>query len=176
MAEPQIRIRKFKRSDARSLMHHANNKNIARYMRDVFPSPYGLTDARIFIANASLPDEKTILGIDLDGDIIGATGLFPQSDVYFRNTEIGYWIGEEYWGRGYTTVAVQQMIPMAFENKNTHRLYAKIFESNIASLRILQKLGFTEESFIPNMITKFGESEGEYTYALLREDWEKRED
>ncbi len=174
MSASGILLRRLEKSDAKSLAQYANNINIASYMRDNFPHPYRLSDAKFFIAQANLPDEKVIRGIDLNGEIIGAIGLHPQADIYRQNTEIGYWIGEEHWGNGYATEAVRKILPLALENQNMQRLFAKIFEHNLGSLAVVRKLGFVEEAYIPKIVTKNNTQQGEYTYALRRKNFELR--
>ena len=101
------RLRPWKEGDEESLVRHANNRAIWRNLRDLFPHPYTLADARhwIQIANPSL--KTTNFAIVVDGAAVGGIGLVLKDDVFRRSAEIGYWLGEEYWGRGIVSEAVR---------------------------------------------------------------------
>jgi len=137
-------------------------------MRDAFPHPYTLRDAERFIAMATHDRSALLLAIDVDGEAVGGIGIHPLTDVYRGTAEIGYWLSEEYWGRGIVTDAVRSMIPLAFDRFPIARLQAGIFESNPASMRVLEKCGFCREAVHRSAITKNGVLMDEYLYALVR--------
>src|SRR5512145_390027 len=93
-------LRKFTLKDTSSLAHNANNRKVADFLRDVFPFPYTESDAHFYIENIASDSRNLILAIDVDGEAVGSIGIHPQSDVYRRNAELGYWLGETYWGKG----------------------------------------------------------------------------
>lgn len=82
-----------------------------------------------------------VLEILLDGKIIGIIGT-KGIDFEKLESEIGYWIGKAYWGKGYATKAVKLFVKQFFDNFNIKRLYAFSFESNPASAKVLEKNGF----------------------------------
>lgn len=94
--------------------------------------------------------------------------LIPQYDVYRINAEIGYWIGEPYWGKGYATEAVRLLIKFAFEELDLLRIYAKIYEYNIGSMKVLEKTGFEKEAIIKSSVIKEGQIVDEHLYSIRK--------
>jgi len=167
-ATPSCVLRDWTMDDTVFLCRHADNPRIALHMRDAFPHPYTLRDAERFIAMATHDRSALLLAIDVDGEAVGGIGIHPLTDVYRGTAEIGYWLSEEYWGRGIVTDAVRSMIPLAFDRFPIARLQAGIFESNPASMRVLEKCGFCREAVHRSAITKNGVLMDEYLYALVR--------
>lgn len=152
-----------------SLAKYANNPRIAQYLRDSFPSPYTREDAKAWIQfNQSQPKPITNLAIVVKGICVGAIGLLPQTDIHRCNIELGYWIGEAYWGQGIVTEAVNYMIQYTFERFDVVRIYAGVFEGNTGSQKVLQKAGFTLESIIPKGVVKNGILLDEHIYSILK--------
>ena len=138
-------LREFRRGDEPSIVRHANNRAVWRNVRDSFPHPYTLADARNWIQLASREGLNQVFAIDVDGFAVGAIGVHPGEDVYRFSAELGYWLGEEYWNRGIVTEAVQAVTGYAFESLGMSRVHAEVFEWNHASMRVLEKAGFTRE-------------------------------
>lgn len=90
-------LRPFQVSDVDSLVHHANNFKIAKFLTDAFPHPYTVDHAKAFIAMATQDDPVHIFAIDVNGEAVGAIGLHPQKDIMCKNAELGYWLAEPYW-------------------------------------------------------------------------------
>lgn len=164
----EITLRPWNLNDAEQLSKIANNANIAKFMMNQFPHPYTLENAKMFINMASNNSPKNILAIDLNGTAIGGIGVHLQPDIYCKNAELGYWLGEEYWGKGYITTAVHVMIKYAFENFEIERIFAKPFGSNIASQKVLEKSGFILEAHLSKTIFKNNVFEDELIFAVRR--------
>jgi len=113
-------------------------------------------------------DPRTAFAIATTEEAFGVIGYIPGQDVYRFSAEIGYWIGQEYWGRGIMTDAVAIFSEYLFETFKFNRLYAGIFSSNPASGRVLEKAGFTCEGILRAHVTKNGELLDEHLYARLR--------
>jgi RimJ/RimL family protein N-acetyltransferase len=138
-------------------------------LRDGFPSPYILSDAKRFIARATEPGGKNLfLAIVVDGETCGGIGIHPLEDVHRRTAEIGYWLAEPFWGQGIVTGAVRAIIPVAFDRYAIVRLQAGIFANNPASMRVLEKCGFVREAVHKNALTKNGTTMDEVMYAIVR--------
>ncbi|WP_297501985.1 GNAT family N-acetyltransferase, partial [Thermococcus sp.] len=73
--------------------------------------------------------------------LVGFLGLH-RIDHRDGNAELGYFIAREYWGRGYATEAVRLALVYAFEWLKLRKLYARVYEPNVASIRVLEKNGF----------------------------------
>ena len=104
-----MRLRSWDASDVEALRRAANNQKIAANLRNAFPYPYLYADAEAYIDDCLAADENAALcyAIELDGQAAGSIGLFRGSDVYCNCAELGYWLAEEYWGRGVMTDAVR---------------------------------------------------------------------
>ena len=167
-----MKLRKWDRSDAASLTRYANNANVAQNLRDVFPHPYTLADAEAYIDGCLATDESAALcyAIELDGQAAGSVGLFRQGDVYRKNAELGYWLAEDYWGRGVMTDAVRRLCAEGFERWDIARIYAEPFADNLGSRRVLEKAGFTLEGTMRRGAYKNGAYRDWCMYALLREE------
>lgn len=163
-----FKLRPWQLSDLDSLVRHANNINIAKYLTDMFPHPYTEEGGHNFIAFATKDDPIHIFAIEVDGQAVGGIGIHPQGDIMKRNAELGYWLSEEYWGRGIISAAIPQMVDFAFDTYPIDRVYARPFHTNTASQRVLEKNGFILEARINGVIEKFGERLDELIYAVRR--------
>ena len=161
-------LREWKTGDEESLIHHANNRNVWINLRDSFPHPYTLADARNWIQKASTEGPVRNFAIVVDGKAVGAIGFIPREDVYKRSAEIGFWLGEKYWGRGIMTEALRAVTEYAFANFDLCRMYADVFEWNPASMRVLENAGYTLEGRLKKAVTKEGKTIDEFLYAIVR--------
>lgn len=146
----------------------ANNYAIAINLRDVFPHPYTIEDAVSFLELATNGSLGYVFGIYDDNTFVGCCSLIPQQDVYRINAEIGYWIGEPFWGNGYATEAVKLLVDFAFQELDLLRVYAYIFEYNIGSMRVLEKTGFEKEAIIKSSVIKEGKVFDEHLYSIRK--------
>lgn len=140
-------------------------------MNDGFPFPYTEKNAFEFIDSLKKNYPPTVLAITMHDAVIGAIGIFPQTKVQRLNAELGYWIGESFWGRGIASLAVKGMLKYAFDNFELIRIYARPFPSNFASQRVIEKSGFKLEARIKNGLCKNNEIFDELIYSLLKEDF-----
>lgn len=163
-----FRLRHWQPSDAEGLVKYANNANIARYMRDAFPHPYTKADGDNFIQFAMQKLPASIFAITVDDLAIGGIGLHPQNDIYRLNAELGYWLGEPFWGQGIITNAISQIVTYGFENLQIERIYAIPFGSNIGSQKVLEKAGFLLEAKLSKTIVKNNVLEDELIYAIRK--------
>jgi [ribosomal protein S5]-alanine N-acetyltransferase len=164
-------VRNWKESDAEALSKYANNKNIEANLRDGFPFPYTLEDANKFIAFVQAADPVTIFAIEVEGEAIGSIGYFPKDNIYKFNAEIGYWIGEAFWGRGIIPEVLRIMTEYIFETTRLTRIYAEVFGRNAASARALEKAGFKKEAFIRQNIIKNGVTDDTLIYSIRKTDF-----
>jgi RimJ/RimL family protein N-acetyltransferase len=176
--EPILRLRKclirpYVEGDAEGAAQHADNPAIARWMRDSFPHPYTIEDARrwISIATSGSPTRDFVI-CRLDGTtVVGSIGLKPRGDIDYRTMGLGYWVGEDHWGQGIATEAVSAFCDWAFEHfDKVLRLEAEVFEGNVGSTRVLEKAGFVLESVKRNAAEKAGVVINVLMYCKLRHD------
>ncbi|MCC8408822.1 GNAT family N-acetyltransferase [Mucilaginibacter sp. UR6-1] len=157
----------FDNVPAERLQLLADNANIARNLRDIFPHPYTVTDAEEFIDAAVQGNIPHVFGIFEDDEFIGVGGITVKTDIHRNSAEVGYWIGEPYWGKGYATTAVKLLTEYAF-NIGLIRVFAGVFAHNKASQRVLEKAGYILEAVLRSAITKNGEVMDEYLYAIIK--------
>jgi ribosomal-protein-alanine N-acetyltransferase len=162
-------VRSWEWRDRETLVRHANNRNVWLNLRDRFPHPYTAGDARFWIKNAVGHKPETNFAIDVAGAAVGGIGFDVQSDVGRRSAEIGYWLGEEFWGRGIATEALIVVTDYAFSNYDVCRLYAHVFAWNPASARVLEKAGYEYEGRLRKSVTKDGQTIDQLMYAMIRE-------
>ena len=149
-------VRSWKRTDAESLALHANNRNIWINLRDRFPHPYTKADARAFISAVREERPETTFAISRNDAVVGCIGFTVNADVERVSAEIGYWIAEPFWGRGIATEALVAVTRHAAETHGLTRVYARAFEWNAASFRVLEKAGYVLEGRLRRSAVKDG--------------------
>lgn len=162
-------LRPWRPDDVESLVEHANNSNIAKFMTNAFRHPYGNDDAERFIIFATKDDPVHIFAIEVEGKAVGSIGVHLQEDIMSKNAELGYWLGEKYWSRGIITKAVKQMVDFGFKTYDINRIFARPFGTNIGSQKVLEKAGFRLEAKLEKTIFKNGVFLDELIYAVRRE-------
>ena len=162
-------VRSWEWRDRDSIVRHANNRKVSINLRDRFPYPYTVRDARGWLEGVVDQKPETNFAIDVADEAVGGIGFIPQYDVSRRSAEIGYWLGEEFWGRGITTEALIAVTQYAFANFDLCRLYAHVFDWNGASARVLEKAGYAYEGRMRKSVTKDGQTIDQLMYAMIRE-------
>jgi RimJ/RimL family protein N-acetyltransferase len=164
-------LRPWRSSDVPALVKYANNPNVARHLRDRFPHPYTAADGRQFIQSIAHARPTMTFAITLGGEAVGGTGFAPGADVERYSAEIGYWLGEPFWGRGVTSEAVRLVSDYAFRTCNMLRLFALPFADNAQSIRVLEKAGYSFEAILRASSVKDGISRDQALYALVNAAW-----
>ncbi|MDE6846409.1 MAG: GNAT family N-acetyltransferase [Lachnospiraceae bacterium] len=164
------RIRKWKLSDAGDLAAAISNRKIQDNLRDGLPYPYTERDGADYISAMLSADENETFAfaITIDDKVIGSIGVFRQENIHRQTAELGYYIAEEYWGRGIMTEAVKQISAYVFGNSDIIRIYAEPFAYNTASCKVLEKAGFQYEGTLRNNAVKNGRVIDMKMYALLK--------
>jgi RimJ/RimL family protein N-acetyltransferase len=162
-------LRPHRWGDEESIARYANNRNISRNMADAFPYPYTVEDARSFIGRREQdPEPKAVFAIARDDEVIGGIGFFPGKDTARVRAEIGYWVAEPFWRQGIATEALRLVSHYAFEHFDLVRLQAMVKEWNPASMRVLEKAGYTLEARLAKSCIKDGQIIDEFLYVLLK--------
>ncbi len=106
-----LSIREWRISDKSALARNLNNPKVLNNLRDGLPYPYTEQDAKDFITAMlwSDKDNTYAFAIALDDKVIGSIGVFRQDNIHSRTAEMGYYIGEPYWGNGYMTSIIKQV-------------------------------------------------------------------
>lgn len=140
-----------------------NNENVSKWLLHI-PFPYSLCDAEKFIENCKDNNTDHLYAIENDGELVGGIGIHIKGE---HKAEIGYWLGEIYWRKGYLTIALNKVIEIAFNNLKLKRIYAGTFEDNTASERLLQKCGFQYEGTLRKSLKKVDVFFNEKIFSLI---------
>lgn len=167
----KCRIRKWKLSDAGNLAAALSNKKIQDNLRDGLPYPYTEQDGIDFISAMLSADKNDTFAfaITVDDKVIGSISVFRQGNIHRQTAELGYYIAEEYWGKGIMTEAVKQICEYVFAKSDIIRIYAEPFAYNTASCRVLEKADFVYEGTLRNNAVKNGKVIDMKMYAKLKE-------
>jgi RimJ/RimL family protein N-acetyltransferase len=160
-------VRSWGPADAPGIARHANNRAIWRNLRDRFPHPYALADAVGFVEAARARVPETFFAITVDGEAIGGIGYTLHEDVERVSAEIGYWLGEPFWGRGIATEALRAVTAHAIAEHSLTRVYAVPFEWSVASCRVLEKVGYELEGRLRRSALKDGHVIDQLLYAFV---------
>ena len=165
------KIRPWKIEDAPALQIMVSNKKILENLRDGIPYPYTLEDAKEFIQSMIEADPNTTyaFAITVGEKVVGSIGAFRKENIHVRTAEMGYYIAEEYWGRGIGTSAVKLLCGYLFENTDLLRIFAEPFAYNQASCRVLEKAGFTLEGVLRKNAVKNGRVLDMKMYSIVKE-------
>ena len=166
------KIRRWELSDARDLATALSNKKIQDNLRDGLPYPYTEQDGKEFISAmlAANENDTFAFAITVNGKVIGSIGAFRQTNIHNKTAELGYYIAEEYWGKGIMTEAVKQLCDYVFSNTDIIRIYAEPFAYNIGSCRVLEKAGFQYEGTLRSNALKNGNVFDMKMYSKLKTD------
>ncbi|KAK7989212.1 aldehyde dehydrogenase [Apiospora arundinis] len=180
---PKCYLRPYDLRDAPAASSLANDAEVVRFLRDRFPHPYTLADSESFIK--STLEAKPALdfaifatpdGEGSEGEFAGGMGLTPGRDVQSRTWELGYWVGQKFWGQGIATTAVKAFARWAFQTfPELHRIEAEAYHMNLGSMRVLEKAGFTKDGVRRGAACKKGVVMDVHVYGLLRSEIDRLE-
>ena len=174
LATARLVLRPWAAGDEDAIVRHADNPRVARYLRDVFPRPYTRAEAERWVAyNAAVKGPALDFAITLDGEAIGGIGLIPNPDMFRCSVELGYWLGEPFWGRGLVAEAVTAMVGYAFATfPEVTVVQARHVEPNANSGRVLLKAGFQLEGRLRDAAVKNGVVSDVLVYSRTRAEHE----
>lgn len=164
------KIRKWKLSDAKDLAIALSNRKVQDNLRDGLPYPYTEQDGKDYILDmlSANEDDTFAFAITVDNKVVGSIGVFRQGNIHRQTAELGYYVAEEYWGKGIMTEAVKQICECVFDKSDIIRIYAEPFAYNIASCRVLEKAGFQYEGTLRSNAVKNGKVIDMKMYSLLK--------
>lgn len=163
-------LRAWMQEDAPALAKAFNNPKIHANLRDGPPCPYTAADAEEYIHGVleAPPGSQYVWAVVVNGVVGGCVGIFRKENIHCRTAEMGYYVAEEYWGKGIMTTAVKEACRRAFGESDLLRIFAEPFSHNKASRRVLEKAGFTHEGTMRKNAVKNGEIIDMELYALIR--------
>jgi len=161
-----INLRLFKDSDTDLLLSYLNNNQVTQYITSAIPNPYTLIDALWWVDAGS--KTQFIKAIEYHGIFVGCISATVGNFEYDRSAELGYWIGQEYWGQGIATAAVKMFSEFLFNETELVRLFVSVVNDNQASIRVLEKNDFIHEGVLINASYKNGQFFDEYVLSKIK--------
>jgi [ribosomal protein S5]-alanine N-acetyltransferase len=166
--DKEIVLRYLSDTDKSNLAALANNKNISNNLRDIFPHPYTESDAQFFINLTQKESPQMNFAIEFRAELCGVAGLKPGTDVHRMTAEIGYWIGEPFWGNGIATRTVKLITRYGLEELGLTRIHCGIYEFNAASMRVVEKNGYQKDGIFKKAVFKNGKTWDEHRYSITK--------
>ena len=149
-----IRLRPYSIADIPHLATLANNKNVSRYLVYTFPYPYTEQDATWWVSTGAQENGAVTKVIEFNDAFVGSVGIQPQIGWKSHSAEIGYWVGEPYWGKGIATEALRQMTRIGLEDLGYQKLFAPVLAPNVGSMKVLEKCGYVREGILRGEVYK----------------------
>lgn len=169
----RLKLRPFSEADTAELVPLIGTREVAATTLRI-PHPYTEQDARAFLDRCHGNDEvRLAITLRKDGRLCGGIGL--RLALEHQQAELGYWLGVPYWGQGYATEAARELLRYGFEDLDLHRIFASHFKHNLASGRVLAKLGMRYEGCQREHLRKWDQFVDSELYGILRREWEDRE-
>ncbi len=162
-----LKLRVWQKDDAQQLAALANNKNIWNNVLDSFPTPYTVMDALQWINRESTAQPVTKFAIEFNGTLVGGIGMLLNEDVYRNTVELGYFIGEAFWGKGIAPQAIKTIVQHIQQHLQANRVVGRVYAHNKASMRALQKAGFHLEGIQRKAAIKNNVVTDVYVWVLL---------
>lgn len=169
-SKSEIYIRPPEINDAEAIARLGNNKKIWDNLRDYMPFPYTIEDANSFLQRVGKESPPHTFAIVRKTEFCGIAGFLPQEDIYRHSLEMGYWLGEPYWGKGIAKTMLPLLLTYGFQQLKALRIFTSIYAHNIASQRLVENAGFQKEGILRKAVIKNGRLIDEYRYGLLRTD------
>jgi ribosomal-protein-alanine N-acetyltransferase len=173
---PRLLLRPITEDDHASIFAYAKNPAVARYT--LFNAHQSIGDTEDFvkqIARANylqrILDPLGICIIEQPATVIGTAGVRWVS-MANRTMDLGYVLAQEHWGKGYAVEACRALLDYAFTHYPVERIQASVFGPNVASVRVMEKLGATREGTMRRAVIKGGESFDLHLFSVLRSEWQ----
>ncbi|MCU0450101.1 MAG: GNAT family N-acetyltransferase [Bernardetiaceae bacterium] len=168
---PEIALRRFRYGDERPLAELANHRAVWINLADTFPHPYTLESAVEWVKFASQALPVTNLAVTVDDQLAGGAGVKLMDGINRYTGEVGYWLGQPFWGQGIGTEVLAQLTELCFTHLGLLRTQARVFHYNPASMRVLEKNGYRLEAVLRQAACKADQMVDEHLYALLKSEW-----
>jgi RimJ/RimL family protein N-acetyltransferase len=160
-------LRVLKDTDVPAIARLLNNKKIWDNVRDYIPHPYTEQDGKEFVQFTQAENPPLTFAITYQGEFCGVIGLVKLVNEQRHVAEIGYWLGEPFWGKGIMSQALELITAYAFEQLKLIRIQTIVFEYNVGSMRVLEKCGYIKEGICRKAIIKNEELYDAHTFAIV---------
>jgi RimJ/RimL family protein N-acetyltransferase len=173
-------LREWKKDDSEGIIRNMNNLNVSKWLL-VVPYPYTKKDAKGWITNNLKQQKKGdrekysfVIELKEEKKLIGGIGI--ELEKFHGKASIGYWLGEKYWGRGYGTEALREILLLGFNKFKLRKIEAGVFAGNPSSGKLLEKFGFKKEGIKRQAYRCKSDNQikDEIMYGLLKEEWKDK--
>jgi ribosomal-protein-alanine N-acetyltransferase len=176
LATARLRLRPFTHEDAPALLRVFSDEQVVRFWSvgawtEIAQAEKMIEEALLAYREGSLC--RYAIALAETDELIGICnlrGFFEQN----RRCELGYALGSAHWGRGYAFEALESLLGHAFADLGMNRIEADIDPRNDASERLLERLGFRREGYMPERWFVHGEFADTAFYGLLKRYWDER--
>ncbi|UZD21321.1 GNAT family protein [Algoriphagus halophytocola] len=166
--EREIRLVTWNEAHFHQLYPLANNPKIAMNLKDSYPQPYTIHDARYWIEHNQKFNPPQNFAIEYEGKLAGSIGSERGRDELRTNMELGFWIGEPFWGKGIATEAVKLYTKYIFEKFDIERIFAQVYDFNGQSMNVLEKAGYFPEAILKKAFIKNSTVGDIFQYVNIR--------
>ena len=157
-------------TDAPALAQHANNVNVWRWMSDGFPHPYTLAIAEHWVRQGHIEFGGDHWAIAFEGVAVGGCGIAPRAGPEHGVAEVGWWLGEPYWGRGVVSRVARLLVEHALNNPTITRIVAPIHAGNERSMAVARRAGLQLEAVQHGGAVKDGRVIDRHLFVATRRD------
>ena len=164
----KIALEKWKSEDYEDFFLLSNDKELWGNMSDDFPKTLEECKQIVHFFSASEDITEYIRAIKIDNKIVGCIAAFFETGMYCKNAEISYWLNCEYRGKEIMPQVIKMFSQCLFTKFDIHRIWARPFESNRASQRVLEKAGFIYEGLMLENVYKNNQYINSKVYALVK--------
>lgn len=164
---PGYKLRSWTEQNVEAFQKYADNPEIWLNMQDEFPHPCKYQDAKRLITQATRSTNGLHLDVANDQEAMGSISLVIHDDIRRYSGVLSYWIGQPYWGESIATAAIAGISNYALTTLNLVRIYAKVFNTNLASIKALEKNGFEQEGYFHKGVYKKGQFLDQVLYAKV---------
>ena len=166
-----LRFEKFEEKHIPLYYQWRNDPEVAKFDQSGFIRPMGYDEVEAW-------SQRMVEGlsfITFDGDVPLGTAAFMNLDERNRHAELAVVIGnKDYWGKGFGTQIMEQLLDWGFNGLNLNRLYLHVFSSNQRAINLYEKMGFTLEGEMRQMLFQNGDYVGLKVFGLLRSEYQKK--
>lgn len=166
--EREINLVSWSEAHFHQLYPLANNPKIAMNLRDSYPQPYTIHDARHWIEHNQKFNPPQNFAIEIGGKLAGSIGAERGKDELRTNMEMSFWVGEPFWGKGIASEAVKLYCDFIFQKFDVQRLFSQVYDFNGESMNVLEKAGFIPEAILKKAFIKNGVVGDIFQYVMIR--------
>jgi RimJ/RimL family protein N-acetyltransferase len=175
VATERLLLRPFERGDLDPMYRMRSDEGVVRYLYDdvrTVDEVGELLERKIDMASVQSEGDWLSAAVILrqTGELVGDVALRWSSEIH-RQGELGFIFHPAHHGRGYATEASRPMLAFGFETLGLHRVIGRLDARNVASARVLEKLGMRREAELVENEWIKGEWQSELVYAILAHEW-----